>query len=333
MTAQLTIVDIEVKKFIMLCFLTNPSRKHALESMILSTEYEWVEQDGLFVLSDFSNDAIPATMKRMELDDSKPCFPGILDFKTGDLFYNHVVDFIEANIDLYCTKAFHATSLNLNPKKPHRISRGYNNLCRMPELDKIHPDWLNAIDELVSFELELYTPVGGVHGSLKNLDHITRYNYGLADAYKILLRAKEKIAEFKARQYEESGKPDPMKGKSVEEKYAESKVKELVTLERYKDILVAFQNSPDYGYDSMSECVKKVLKTEAKYVTAGRLDERFEKAAMEFLEGHGAVLFIKYNQPLTMIHQIMRELRISSYYEPQVASFINEYGYLGTLGI
>jgi len=330
------IVTQKVKDSILNYFTIFPSRQHVLRHIVLGngTGYEWVKdsETETYTLEnsfDDCRDESAVSIERKEVDSSKD-IQGKLHFSTGDEFYNHVASFVENNIDVYASPAFYSETLNLKPKKPCDFSRGYNRLCDAPDIELIHPDWLEAIKEFVDFELSLRNPWGGSISENQAIDLLVKEHYAWVDQYKVLLRFNEKYNQFKKAEIEQVNNHFRSLSPSIEKRFEKSAHRSVMTLEQYGKYRKAFLVSDDVVHYDLDTWIQTLLDTERKYVNAGRLNSTFIAEAMQVLENSG--LFNHYNQYATMSGEISRRLKIHSLYRSQVEAFVNDYGMNGVLG-
>ncbi|MBF4342151.1 hypothetical protein EAY39_15410 [Vibrio anguillarum] len=330
------IVTQQVKNSILKYFTIYPSRQHVLRHIVLGngTGYEWVKdsETEFYILEsglkDYDNKDVVSIEKR-EVDSSRD-IQDKLHFSTGDEFYNHIASFVEENIDIYSSPAFYSETLNLKPKKPCDFSRGYNRLCDAPDIELIHPDWLEAIKELVDFELSLRNPWGGSISERRAIDLLVREHYAWVDQYKMLLRFNEKYNQLKKTEIDKVNKRVRLLSPTIEQRFEKSAHKSVVTLEQYRKFREAFFASDDVIHYDLDHWIELLLATERKYVNSGRLNATFMAEAIHVLEN--SALFNHYNQYATMSDEISRRLKIHSRYESQVKAFVNDYGMNGVLG-
>ncbi|HAS6102126.1 TPA: hypothetical protein I7117_21975 [Vibrio vulnificus] len=327
------IVTQQVKDLILNYFTIYPSRQHVLRHIVLGngTGYEWVkdsETETYILENSFNDHCDVVSIERKEVDSSKDT-QGKLHFSTGDEFYNHIASFVENNIDVYSSPAFYSETLNLKPKKPCDFSRGYNRLCDAPDIELIHPDWLEALKELVDFELSLRNPWGGSISENQAIDLLVKEHYAWVDQYKVLLRFKEKYNQFKKAEIEQVNNHLRF-SPSIEERFEKSAHSSVITLEQYRKYRQAFIISDDAIHYDLDQWIESLLATERKYVNTGRLNETFIAEAIHVLENSG--LFNHYNQYSTMCGEISHRLKIHSLYKSQVEAFVNDYGMNGVLG-
>ncbi len=327
------IVTQHVKSSILNHFTLFPSRLHVLREVILGngTGYQWVKdpETETYILSDGFERENVTSIKKEEVDNSFD-IKGKHHPSTGDAFYNHVASFVEENIDVYASSAFYTVTLNLNPKKPCDFSRGYNRLCDAPDLGLIHPDWLEAINELVDFELKLRNPWGGNVTETQAIDLLVRDHRAWVDQYKLLLRFKEKYSQYKAADIEKSKQIIQSFGTPIEQKYEKSAHRSVITLDEYREYREVYLDSSDVIHYELDHWIKWLLDTESKYVDNGRLNATFVADATEVL--NKSRLLNRFNQFATMNNEISRALEIHSLYRSQVQAFVNDYGMNGLLG-
>ncbi|EKO3612154.1 hypothetical protein M3914_003365 [Vibrio metschnikovii] len=330
------IVTQQVKDSILKFFTIFPSRQHVLRHIVLGngTGYEWVKdsETETYILESGLNDhrgESVVSIERKEADSSKD-IQGKLHFSTGDEFYNHIASFVENNIDVYSSTAFYSETLNLKPQKPCDFSRGYSRLCDAPDIELIHPDWLEAIKEIVDFELSLRNPWGGSISDNQAINLLVKNHYAWVDQYKVLLRFKEKYNQFKKADIDQVNNDLCSFSPSIEERFEKSDHSSVITLEQYRKYHQAFIASDDAIHYNLDQWIKYLLATERKYVNTGRLNETFIAEAIHVLENTG--LFNHYNQYATMCGEISRRLKIHSLYKSQVEAFVNDYGMNGVLG-
>lgn len=329
------IVTQKVKNTILNHFSSNPSRQHVLRHIILGngTGYDWVKdsETGTYILECHysANYDETVSIEKKEIDLSKD-IQDKLHFSAGDAFYNHIASFVEENIDTYASPAFYSETLNLKPEKPCDFSRGYNRLCDAPDVELIHPDWLEAVKELVDFEISLRNPWGASISEKQVIDLLVRNHYEWVDQYKILLSFKEKYNQYKKAETDKINNLMSSFGRTIEQRFAKSAHNSTLTLEQYSEYRKAFLASDDSIHCNLDHWIERLLVTEQKYVSEGRLNTAFEAEAIIVLESTG--LFNHYNQYTTMSNEISRRLKIHTMYEDQVKTFVDDYGMNGVLG-
>ncbi|WP_318515565.1 hypothetical protein [Photobacterium leiognathi] len=335
------IVTLVVRHSILNFFSIFPSRLHVLGHIFLTNGngYDWVyDKDAdLFTIKHFDDAncdfSTKNSIERAKID--KSCdIKGLMESSTGDQFNNHIAQFIEDNIDVYASKAFYTKGLNLNPKKPHQFSRDCNLYCKLPPIDMIHPDWLDAMHELAEFEMSLRNPHGGSVSKSRVLDIMTRDHRDWVDGYKILLRFCEKYKDHQnsdlARSHEQmmnSIFPE----NSLEQRYADFEQKQEITFDEFKSLNEYFVNSDDFTYFTYTNWLSAMLRTRQQYITDGQLNSQFREDAEYVLCNSG--LLNRYNNYSTMSYQIKRGLEISSYFMPLVDQYVADVGTHGLIGL
>ncbi|MEB5526703.1 hypothetical protein GOP96_06580 [Vibrio cholerae] len=323
------IVTQEVKRLILSCFTIMPTRIHALIHMTLTngTGYDWVQcsESGLYIVkSCFSYDN-PSSIERVELKPELN-LDGQLDFSVGDAFYNHIAQFVEANIDLYASSAFYSQSLNLNPRKPYKFSRGYNKFCNLPPIDMIHPDWLGALVEVADHEMQMRNPLGCSLPKAQIMDIMVRDHYEWVDGFKILSNFKDKYTKFKGDVDFGFEFETPL-----ETRYKKSKYANQLTLEEYKEYREFFENSRDYTFIDFERWLTSVIENKAKYLDSnGRANQKFHEDAQLVLTHDGVLNH--YNSFKCMEGQIKSGLKLNSYFEGLIKTYVHDNGMFGLLG-
>ncbi len=333
------VVTALVKDSILNCFSIYPSRMHVLQHVILGngTGYAWVKCDESkkFVLrQQMRAEELEGSIERKKVDSTHDIV-GSMHSSTGNEFYNHIADFVEANIDIYASSSFYSESLNLKPQRPYRISRGYNRLCDMPNIGDVHPDWLEAINELVHHELKVRNPFGAAISVKRSIDLMVKQNPSWVDGYKILLRFSEKYAELnRERDAKNNAAMQKLFGiTKIEERYEKSAQNQRLSLEEFKTLRRAFLDSDDSIHVDFEYWLNSLMCTRDKYIdpTSQRFNERFKQDASNVL--NSSSLFRHYNQYSSMVGEIMRNLKVHSSYQSMVQGFVNDNGHLGLMGM
>jgi hypothetical protein len=324
-------VDKIVKKGIINFFGIFPSRLHVLNHIVLGigTGYEWEKlDDNLFHLVGHSRPYTP--VERIEHNKTQYSMT-----KSGDSFHNHIADWISDNIDTYCLKSFYAESLNLNPTKiDSNISRELSPFATMPsDLSLIHPDWIDAMIEVVDAQLELYKRMDSrIDLNFKNKESrmlISHKYNAYSTAFCIIANNKEKFDSFnKQNDLDLEAFHDELCGGGIQTRYEQFSLKDKISFEVFEK----FENEIISNYRTLrystTEYAQLYLDTEAKYFTNGEPNELFTIDARNLIENFS---FYKDRFHInSLVSEISKKLKIRNKdFILQIEIFVNDNIYDG----
>ncbi len=145
----MNIVDEFIKQSIINHYSIYPTRQHVLNHVLLciGTGYEWVEVNGKFIIENRFDSPNKSSINKFEVDN--PHFA--LD-ETSDAaevanveFQNLVRDWAARNIDTISSQHFHYYGITPRDSNPYPYCISYSLIHNHPAVDKIHPDWIEAM--------------------------------------------------------------------------------------------------------------------------------------------------------------------------------------------
>jgi hypothetical protein len=278
----LNCVDLVVKQTILTCFNAFPTRIHVLSHLFLSNGngYQWVKgDDGLYSPKCWERDEEPATSIPLKEEDKMfSSAPGIV---AAHAFDNLIRQWVNDNIDLYCTRKYTFSTIDLRPKTLRHVYSHYNLFDEMPPVDELVPEWKAAIEEVCDYFLGVLNPHGMVKGSRKALDYLRTTDREASKIYLILMRAYEKVhVPFKNLP---SRLNRELIGPTLEERYVELGLEGVMEYDEF--LLVREMQCEEYHY-SLKEYVEGYLETRARYFpngVAGKANEQFSIDVMQSL--------------------------------------------------